>query len=152
MSTELNKLVNYISKYQEENRNTSDIHRAFKAVQRYSEMYRVAINKYMVMNKEQLQDRAFQIQEILCLIALATSIITDTVRKYNVGDDKNSAIGKHLRRLSEDLEHYKGEKITWTTILKNITTMIGDKTVDKKALMQEVRMDVKFKKEEDKNA
>ena len=90
-------------------------------------MYRIAVNKYMVMAKTQLEDRSFQIQEILCLISLITSIITDTIRKYNTGDDKNSSIGKHLRRLSEDLEYYKGEKITWTTILKSITTMIINK-------------------------
>ena len=95
LKPELVKLINYIKKYQDENKNTTDVHRAFAATQRYAEMYRIAVNKYMVMAKTQLEDRSFQIQEILCLISLITSIITDTIRKYNTGDDKNSSIGKH---------------------------------------------------------
>lgn len=152
LKAELVKLVNYIKKYQDENKNTTDVHRAFTSTQRYSEMYRIAVNKYMVMAKTQLEDRAFQIQEILCLISLITSVITDTVRKYNTGDDKNSSIGKHLRRLSEDLEYFKGEKITWTTVLKSITTMISDKSTDKKVLMQQALLDKRSAEEESKSA
>ena len=152
LKPELVKLINYIKKYQDENKNTTDVHRAFAATQRYAEMYRIAVNKYMVMAKTQLEDRSFQIQEILCLISLITSIITDTIRKYNTGDDKNSSIGKHLRRLSEDLEYYKGEKITRTTILKSITTMISDKSTDKKVLMQQALLDKRNAEEENRNA
>lgn len=152
MNAELLKLVNYINKCQEENKNTTDIHRAFRATQKYAEMYRIAVNKYMVMSKTQLEDRSFQIQEVLCLISLVTSVITDTIRRYNSGEDKNSSIGKNLRKLSEELEYFKAEKIAWTTMQKAITTLIADKTTDKKVAMQQLLLDQRMAEQENKNA
>lgn len=142
MSKELLKVAEDIKKYQEEDQVSSDLHRTFKMLQRYSNMYKIAVDKYMAMPMSDLEGRSFQLQEILCLLSLATSVINNVLRKYNTSDDKGT-LGKHLRTLNNNLEYYKNEKISWTTMLKAITTIISDRIADKKLKMQEATLNMR---------
>lgn len=150
MSSELLKLVEKINKYQEEDKNVTDLHRVTRIITKYSTMYKVAVEDYMAIPNDRLEDRSFQVQEILCLLSLITSAVTDILRKYNMSEDKGS-IGRHLRTLTNSYEFYKNEKITWTTVLKGITTLITERITDKKMTMQKVTLQEKYLLEE-KNA
>ena len=136
ISSELLKLATDIEKYQQEDATQSDLHRAFRMLERYSTMYKVAVDEYLAIPTSKLEKRSFQLQEILSLLSLMTSIIVVTLRKYNTSEDKGT-IGRHIRTLTNNLEYYKNEKISWTTILKAITTLIEERIIDKKAVLQE---------------
>ena len=136
MKQELCKLAADIEKYQQEDATSSDLHRAFRTLERYSNMYKIAVDDYLAISVADLEKRSFKLQDILCLLTLITSIIVTTLRKYNTAEDKG-ALGRHIRTLNNNLEFYKNEKISWTTMLKAISTLIEERITDKKAVMQE---------------
>lgn len=136
MSAELRKVAEDIEKYQSEDATATDLHRTFRALERYATMYKVAVEEYLAMPTKDLEKRSFQLQEILCLLTLITSLIAGTLRKYSTGDDKGT-IGRHVRTLSNNLEQYKNDKISWTTMLKAVTTMVEERIVRRRERMQE---------------
>ena len=71
------------------------------------------------------------------MLTLITSLIASTLRKYNTNEDKG-ALGRHIRTLNNNLEQYKNDKISWTTMLKAITTMIEERIVRSKERIQEL--------------
>lgn len=136
VNKELLKLASDIEKFQSEDSTTSDLHRTFRTLERYSTMYKIAVEEYLAIPVKELHKRSFQLQEILCLLTLITSAIVSVLRKYNSSDDKGT-LGKHLRTLNNNLEYYKAEKISWTTMLKAITTLFELRITEMKEAMQE---------------
>ena len=137
IKSELQKLASDIEKYQQEDVTSSDLHRTFRMLERYSTMYKVAVDEYLAISVSDLEKRSFQLQEVLCLLTLMSSVITNTLRKYNTAEDKG-ALGRHIRTLNNNLEYYKNEKISWTTMLKAVTTLIEERITNKKAEIQEI--------------
>lgn len=141
MADELRKLAGDIEKFQSEDATTSDMHRTFRMMERYSTMYKVAVEEYLALPTTNLEKRSFQLQEILCLLTLLTTLIAGTLRKYNTAEDKGT-LGKYIRTLSNNLEQFKNDKISWTTMLKATTTMIEERIVKTKERIQEITMKV----------
>lgn len=151
MVNALKTLIEDITKYQSEDETASDLHKIFKIIQRYSVMYKVESEKYLTIPQEKLDDRSYQVQEILCILTLITTSINDILRKYNMSEDKGQ-LGKHLRTLTNNYEFYRNEKISWTTIMKGVSTLITARTVSEKAKLQELLLDVKYATKEKENA
>ena len=137
MASELRKVTEEIEKVQAEDANATDLHRTFRTLERYSSMYKVAVDEYLAIPTKELERRSFQLQEILSLLTLITSLIASTLRKYNTNEDKGT-LGRHIRTLKNNLEQYKNDKISWTTMLKAITTMIEERIVRSKERIQEL--------------
>lgn len=137
MASELRKVTEEIEKVQAEDANATDLHRTFRTLERYSSMYKVAVDEYLAIPTKELERRSFQLQEILSLLTLITSLIASTLRKYNTNEDKGT-LGRHIRTLNNNLEQYKNDKISWTTMLKAITTMIEERIVRSKERIQEL--------------
>lgn len=137
MSAELRKVVEEIEKVQSEEANATDLHRTFRTLEKYSSMYKIAVDEYLAISTKELERRSFQLQEILSLLTLITSLIASTLRKYNTSEDKG-ALGRYIRTLNNNLEQYKADKISWTTMLKAITTMIEERIVKTKEHIQEL--------------
>ena len=138
MSMDLRKIAEDIEKYQAEDGVSSDLHRTFRMIERYSTMYKVAVDEYMAMSTENLEKRSFKLQDILCLLTLLTSLIVGTLRKYNTTADDKGTMGKYIRTLNNNLEQYKNDKISWTTMLKAITTMMDARITKQKEHIQEL--------------
>lgn len=138
----LKKLIEDIQAFQNGDETSSDLHKIMKIIQRYSVMYRIESEKYMAIPQDRLEDRSYQVQEILCLLTLITTSINDVLRKYNMSEDKGQ-LGKHLRTLNNNYEFYRNEKISWTTIMKGVSTLITARTVAEKAKLQELMLEVK---------
>lgn len=137
MSAELRKVAEEIEKFQSEDAQTTDLHRTFRALEKYSTMYKIAVDEYLAIPTTQLEQRSFQLQEILCLLTLMTSIISSTLRKYHTSDEKGT-LGRYIRTLTGNLELYKGDKISWMSILKSITTMMEERITKAKEHIQEL--------------
>lgn len=137
MALDLRKLAEDIEKYQSEDAVSNDLHRTFRMIERYSTMYKVAVDEYLAIPTKELEKRSFKLQDILCLLTLITSLIVNTLRKYNTVSEDKGTMGKYIRTLNNNLEQYKNDKISWTTMLKAITTMIDARITKTKERMQD---------------
>lgn len=137
MSSELQKLAESIEKFQSEDVVNNDLHRTFRMLDRYAIMYKVAVDEYMALPTKELEKRSFKLQDILSLLTLMTSLIAGTLRKYNTNTEDKGTVGKYIRTLTNNLEQYRNDKISWTTMLKATTTMIEARITKVKERMQE---------------
>lgn len=128
IKTDLKKIISEIEKFQEENKPLSDMHSVFRTLEEYSTMYTIETQKYLAIPREQYHDRAYQAQEILCILSLVLSLITSILRKYNNPAEEKGTLARYLRMLNENKEHFKGEKMSWSIIAKEQTALVQDIT------------------------
>lgn len=126
IKTDLKNIVTEIETYKKENEPLSDMHSVFRTLEEYSNMYIIETQKFMAIPPEEYGKRAFQSQEILCILSLVLSLITQILRKYaNPSEDKGT-LSRYLRMLNDNKEHFKGEKMSWSIIAKEQTALIQD--------------------------
>lgn len=119
-------VIDRITAYLQEDSVSTDIHSTFRALERYSTLYKVNVQKYMAFSlTTPLTDRIFLAQEILCILSMALCTIGEVIRKYDSSKDKGT-LAKYLRMLNEEKDMYKTEKISWMNTQKALTTLLSD--------------------------
>lgn len=119
----LRKMVEDIESYQSSNETLSDLHRTFRAVDEYKTMYNQELIKYGAIDSENILKRSLAVQGMLLTLAMMGSLLENILGKYNAGGDK-STIQKYLRKINDENEFVKSEKILWQSTLKSLTTII----------------------------
>lgn len=123
-------IIKFIEEYQESDKTLTDVHSVFRALEEYNVMYNNEIAKYGAMEKSELAKCSYQLQEIICILAMMGSLLNNILRKYNTAEDK-STLAKYLRRLNDMSEYVRGEKIMWQSVLKSTSTLISSDLEDK---------------------
>ncbi len=67
--TEIKNVIERINRYNQENDNSSDVHKVFRSLEQYSNLYKTEVAKYMSLG-DSFKERIFQCQEILCVLTL----------------------------------------------------------------------------------
>lgn len=119
----LGKVVKDIQDYQKSSATLSDVHNALRTLEQYDTMYNMELERYNAMDRKNNKECSYQVQEMICILALMGSLLTNTLRKYTMMEDK-SVMAKYLRRLNEINEYVRSEKIMWQSVLKSLTTLI----------------------------
>lgn len=123
MKLRLAGIVEDIESYQASHATLSEIHAVFRALDEYSNMYHAELTKYAAIPREDKRRSSYQIQEMICVLALMGSLLSNTLRRYTTAEDK-STLAKHLRKLNEISEYVRSEKIMWQSTLKSFTVLI----------------------------
>lgn len=122
----LKDIIDDIRAYNDENKLKADLHGTFRIIEEYDTLFRTEVNKFMGMRQELHFDRIYQIQEILSICSLLLSYLHTQLKKYNTEPtETRGTTAKALRQLIEARDHYKGEKISWSGILKSETTIVN---------------------------
>ena len=116
-------ILQSIEDYQKSHATLSEVHSVFRTLDEYENMYNAELVKYGAMSRQDKVKCSYQIQEMICVLAMMGSLLNATLRKYVVSEDK-SALGKHLRRLAEISDYVRSEKIMWQSVLKSTTVLI----------------------------
>lgn len=139
---ELKKVIDSIDAFEKANNTMTDMHSAFRALEEYTVQYGMEVNNYYQMDERALSDRITQIQKIVCLVTMASALISAVLRRYNTAKDTGT-IAKYLRTLNDQKETFKNDKITWISVLKSLTTLVADATADKAIKEKELMLKIK---------
>lgn len=142
---EIKKVIEDISKFEKTNETMTDMHAAFRALEDYNIQYATETINYYALDEVNISKRVIQVQKILCIVIMSSAVISTVLRRYNTGKEANGTgtIAKYLRMLNEQKESLKNDKITWTGILKSLTTMVADITADKAIQEKEILLKIK---------
>lgn len=133
IKSRIHSIVEDIEEYEEGNKAASDVHNCFRALDEYLIMYNNELEKYGAISRKDIEKCSYQIQEMLCILALMGSLILRIFKKYNNGGDDRSTLAKHLRKLNELREYVQSEKILWQSSLKSYNNLITLKVEEHKA-------------------
>ena len=121
---DVDNLIEEIEAYQKTENSFTDIARIMRVINEYNVTYLTLVEAYEAFPKNDIKllpKRAEKVREILCILSslhtylvLSTSSITDATYEM-----KNLRIYKE--NLNEKKEHFKSEKILWSTMLRSLT-------------------------------
>lgn len=117
-------LVKKISDFQETEKTLFDITKIMRVINEYNTSFLALVESYQAMPKNdirKLPERVETVREILCILSclhtylvLSISSVKDTT--YNM---KN--VRSYMIDLSEKKEHFKSEKMAWTSVLRSLS-------------------------------
>lgn len=121
---DVDNLIEEIEAYQKTENSFNDIAKIMRVVNDYNLSFLTLVEAYEAFPKNDIKllpKRAEKVREILCTLSslhtylvLSTSSITDATYEM-----KNLRIYKE--NLNEKKEHFKSEKILWSTMLRSLT-------------------------------
>ena len=121
---DVDNLIEEIEAYQKTENSFNDIAKIMRVVNDYNLSFLTLVEAYEAFPKNDIKSlpkRAEKVREILCTLSslhtylvLSTSSITDATYEM-----KNLRIYKE--NLNEKKEHFKSEKILWSTMLRSLT-------------------------------
>lgn len=121
---DVDNLIEEIEAYQKTENSFNDIAKIMRVVNDYNLSFLTLVEAYEAFPKNDIKSlpkRAEKVREILCILSslhtylvLSTSSITDATYEM-----KNLRIYKE--NLNEKKEHFKSEKILWSTMLRSLT-------------------------------
>lgn len=123
IKSRLAEIVQSIDDYQKSRATLSEVHAVFRTLDEYEAMYNAELTKYAAIPRDNKKKCSYQIQEMLCILAMMGALLTITLRKYVSAEDK-STLAKHLRKLNDINEYVKSEKIMWQSALKSMTVLL----------------------------
>ena len=123
-TSDVDSLLEEIKAYQGTENTFTDISKIMRVINEYNLTFLSLVQAYEAFPKNdmrKLPERTEKVREIVCVLsALHTYLVLsfNMVKEstYNMGN-----IRSYMSELSEKKEHYKSEKMTWTTMLRSLT-------------------------------
>ena len=122
--TDIDNLIKEIEDYQATEQSFTDISKIMRVVNEYNLTFLTLVEAYEALPKNdirKLPERAEKVREILCILS---SLHTYLVLSLNTVKDVTYSMKNvrgYMSELSDKKEHFKTEKMTWTTILRSLT-------------------------------
>lgn len=129
----LRELIDNIEDYQKKEKEVEDIQTLLRVLHTYENKYLILIEKYLVINDEELYKKSNGVQELLFILSLLIVQLTELINRENLETrTKNSTIFTTKRQLFEKLENFKSERITYISILKTINLQLEERNLKEK--------------------
>ena len=125
---EITNIVKVIREHLDNNKVEAAMHSTHRILDEYTTLYNDAVTKFHSIPQNNHYDRIYQMGQIVTISALLLSYLTRGLRKYNTDAPQSSSAGKSLRQLAEAREHYRNERVSWTTLISAEKAIIQAKT------------------------
>lgn len=121
---DIETLIGEIEAYQGTSSNFNDISKIMSVINEYNLTFLTLVELYEAYPKEDIKllpKRAEKVREILCILSSLHTYLVLSVSKVKESTYDMRNIRTYMSELAEKKEHFKSEKMTWTTILRSLT-------------------------------
>ena len=117
-------LIKEISDYQEMETSLIDVTKIMRVINEYNVSFLTSVEAYQALPKNdirKLPERVEKVREILCILSCLHTYLTLSIGTVKDTTYNMKNVRGYMAELAEKKEHYKSEKMAWSTILRSLT-------------------------------
>lgn len=123
-SADVDVLLEEIRTYQGTENTFTDISKIMKVINEYNLTFLSLIQAYEAYPKDDIRKlpaRTEKVREIVCTLSALHTYLVLSINMVKDSTYNMKNVRSYMTELSEKKEHYKTEKMTWTTMLRSLT-------------------------------
>ena len=121
---DVDNLIEEIEAYQKTEESFNDIAKIMRVINEYNVSFLSLVEAYEAFPKEDIKllpKRAEKVREILCILSSLHTYLVLSMNSLNEATYEMKNLRNYKANLDEKKEHYKSEKILWSTMLRSLT-------------------------------
>lgn len=121
---DVDNLIDEIEAYQKTENSFTDIARIMRVINEYNVTYLTLVEAYEAYPKNDMKllpKRAEKVREILCTLSALHTYLVLSMSSLTDATYEMKNLRNYKATLEEKKEHFKSEKILWSTMLRSLT-------------------------------
>ena len=121
---DVDNLIKEIEAYQKTEESFNDIAKIMRVINEYNISFLSLVEAYEAFPKDDIKvlpKRAEKVREILCILSSLHTYLILSMSSLNDATYEMKNLRNYKANLDEKKEHYKSEKILWSTMLRSLT-------------------------------
>ena len=121
---DVDNLIEEIEAYQKTEESFNDIAKIMRVINEYNISFLSLVEAYEAFPKDDIRvlpKRAEKVREILCILSSLHTYLILSMSSLNDATYEMKNLRNYKANLDEKKEHYKSEKILWSTMLRSLT-------------------------------